>query len=54
MTKLREGAIAESKDDDAVSLGKETLEDLDAPEDASEDAVGGSATRTNPGGSGSC
>jgi hypothetical protein len=31
-----------------VELSKETIEDLDAPEDASEDAVGGSAGRTVP------
>ena len=46
VTKLQEDAAATEQDSTTLSLAKETIEDLDAPQDASDEAKGGSGTRT--------
>ena len=47
MTEPHDGvAGSEDKDEDSLALDKETLEDLDAPEEAAEEAKGGTGTRT--------
>jgi hypothetical protein len=47
VTKLQDDAKpAGPMDDDALDLAKETLEDLDAPEEAADEARGGEAKQT--------
>ena len=47
MTRIEEAkALTRDEEAESPALSKETLEDLDTPEGASEEAKGGSGTRT--------